>query len=376
MSPAGRTAASPRRRRSSGLNVQMVSTRNRTPAERAEAAAADAAAAEEAAKWDLQLGSPSKINLFLRILARRDDGFHDLASLFQAVSLHDDMWFAVLPEDATEDVLECDEMGVPTDKTNLVVKALDTFRARTGKTTFFRVRLDKRVPAQAGLGGGSANAATALWAANQLCGKPASVEELADFGAAFGSDVSFFFTMGTAYCTGRGEILRPLPRLPPQTLWLVKPSEGLSTGAVFTALDMEQTSDADPAQLLKTMQTEMLYMCNDFVNDLETPSFKLSPRLGKIKKALQESGFCQVLMSGSGTSFFCLGEPDDELYGNTFAEVFGMKYDVKVMRAMFIWRTHPDYWFFQQPSEAEIIEYIEKRDAHGSPVAEKEWVWE
>jgi 4-diphosphocytidyl-2-C-methyl-D-erythritol kinase len=342
----------------------------------AAAAEAGAAAAEDAAKWDLQLASPAKINLFLRILDRRDDGFHDLASLFQAVSLRDDMCFAILPGGATEDILECDEPGVPTDKTNLVIKALDTFRARTGKSTFFRVRLEKKVPAQAGLGGGSANAATALWAANQLCGKPATVDELAEFGAQFGSDVSFFFTMGSAYCTGRGEILTPLPRLAPQTLWLIKPNEGLSTGAVFAALDLERTSDAAPADLLHAMQTQMLVTCDAFVNDLETPSFELAPRLADIKAALQESGFCQVLMSGSGTSFFCLGEPDPAKYGERFGELFGMRFEVKVMRAMFVWRKHPDYWFFQQPPDEKIMEYIEVRDAPDSPVAEKEWVWE
>jgi len=161
---------------------------------------------EEDERWDLELASPCKINLFLRILRKREDGYHELASMFQAISLHDDLSFTVLPDDAEEDQLECEDPNVPLDRSNLVLKAIDVFRKRTGRTEKFRVKLNKQVPVQAGLGGGSANAATALWGVNQLCGKIATNEELADFGAEIGSDISFFFSLGTAYCTGRGEV--------------------------------------------------------------------------------------------------------------------------------------------------------------------------
>jgi 4-diphosphocytidyl-2-C-methyl-D-erythritol kinase len=316
----------------------------------------------QAPDWDLTLASPSKINLFLRVLRRRDDGYHELASLFQAISLRDELSFAVLGDDADADVLECSAPGVPTDGTNLVLRALETFRRRTGVRRYFKVRLEKRVPAQAGLGGGSANAATALWGANELCGKPASTEELAAFGAEFGSDVSFFFSMGTAYCTGRGEVLRGVDRLMPQTLWLIKPTEGLSTGAVFSALEVEGGGE-DPEELLRKLQTEMLNTCDAFVNDLEAPSFKLEPRLGEIKAGLQRCGFCRVLMSGSGTAFFCLGEPDADHFGDRFVEQFSAEYNVRIMRAMFIWRKHPDYWYMQQPTDEELLEWRTRRDA-------------
>lgn len=192
-------------------------------------------------------------------------------------------------DDPDRDTLECDTPGVPTDSSNLVIKALDKFREKTGVDTYFRIRLEKKIPHQAGLGGGSGNAATALWAANVLSDRPCTTQELAEFGAEFGSDISFFLSNGTAYCTGRGEKLEELPRLAPNTLYIVKPKEGLSTAEVFKNLDLTQCSERDPRELLEKMQKGVIFA--DFVNDLEAPSFKLNPRLGELKEKLYEEGF-------------------------------------------------------------------------------------
>jgi 4-diphosphocytidyl-2-C-methyl-D-erythritol kinase len=348
----------PRGPRGTVTRAEPASNTNTASAGRRLGVTDDTAESGDSSHWDLELASPSKINLFLRVLSKREDGYHELASLFQAISLHDVMLFAKLPEDAKADVLECSAPGVPRDSSNLVIKALDTFRRHTGKNVFFRVRLDKRIPTQAGLGGGSGNAATALWAANQLCGKPVSVGDLAKFGAEFGSDVSFFFSMGAAYCTGRGEVLRYIDPLLPETLWLIKPREGLSTAAVFAALNLDDTSDADPLTLLSQMQDGYLFSAN-FVNDLEKPSFALRPRLAEIKTALENSGFNRVLMSGSGTCFFCIGEPDYDYFGDSFAERFSFDHDVEIMRAMFLRRKHPDYWYLQTPTDEEMKVYLE-----------------
>lgn len=188
-----------------------------------------------------------------------------------------------------EDTLECDMANIPVDSSNLVLRAMDKFREKTGTRKFFRIRLEKRVPQEAGLGGGSANAATALWAANQLCDKPFTTDELAQIGAEFGSDIPFFFSRGTAFCTGRGEVLEYIPRLPPQTVYIVKPSEGLSTAEVFGALDISECSTKDPRALLSKMQKGVIFA--DFVNDLEGPSFRLLPRLKKLKEDLYNAGF-------------------------------------------------------------------------------------
>ena len=128
----------------------------------------------------LTLFSPCKINLFLRILRKRQDGFHDLASLFQAIGFGDTLELTVLEDkDATMDVFTCNMDGVPTDSRNLVIRALELMRTKTGHSqTYFQANLIKQVPAQAGLGGGSANAATAMWGANELMGRPATLEQV------------------------------------------------------------------------------------------------------------------------------------------------------------------------------------------------------
>ncbi len=124
------------------------------------------------------LFSPCKINLFLRILRRREDGYHDLASLFQAIGFGDTLELTLLDDSSSNDVFTCNMEGVPTDSSNLVLRALELMRDKTGVTKYFKANLIKQVPAQAGLGGGSANAATAMWGANELLGKPATLAQV------------------------------------------------------------------------------------------------------------------------------------------------------------------------------------------------------
>ena len=128
--------------------------------------------------WEASLRSPCKLNLFLRILGRRTTGFHDLASLFQAISFSDYMHFSRLPADATCDEMTCSDTTLAVDNSNLVIKALNLMRQKTGVQQFFKVFLDKKVPMQAGLGGGSGNAATAMHAFNTLCELPGSLLNL------------------------------------------------------------------------------------------------------------------------------------------------------------------------------------------------------
>lgn len=146
----------------------------------------------------VSLFSPCKINLFLRIIRKRPDGFHDLASLFQAIGFGDTLELSVLGDDAIQDEFTCNMPGVPTDSSNLVLRALALMREKTQVQRFFKANLIKQVPAQAGLGGGSANAATAMWGANQLMGQPATLEDVSPhsvsvFLAAFPSSHCFFF---------------------------------------------------------------------------------------------------------------------------------------------------------------------------------------
>jgi 4-diphosphocytidyl-2-C-methyl-D-erythritol kinase len=247
----------------------------------------------------LSLYSPAKVNLFLRILYKRSDGYHELASLFQAIDLCDVLHFQL----SDEDKLTCTDPSLPLDHSNLVNKAIDLFRRKTHIKNKISVHLEKNIPQQAGLGGGSSNAATTLWALNQLFDCAATEEELAQWGAEIGSDISFFLSHGTAYCKGRGEILHFLDPLPSMTFVIVKPAQGLATPQVYKTLNPETLLQRDPEEILNGFLNNK----PTYFNDLEIPAFKLIPDLLKLKHQLMESGFSDVLMSGSGTSFFCLG---------------------------------------------------------------------
>ena len=273
----------------------------------------------------MSIFSPSKVNLFLRIVRRRPDGFHDLASLFHVIDLGDDMRFA-RSASVTRDTLVCSDDTIPLDGRNLVIKALDLFRAKTGVNQYFWVELEKKVPHGAGLGGGSGNAATAMWAANELCGRPATEEQLLEWSGDIGSDISVFFSTGAAYCTGRGEIVEDVdPPLPLDTpMLLVKPNIGLSTPQIFKALDLDGLSKEDPLGLMERIKAEG---CKDeiCVNDLEAPAFGELPELLELKNKLKaegDEGVVSVFMSGSGSTIVQVGSDTVPDFVEEDAELF------------------------------------------------------
>lgn len=248
---------------------------------------------------NLTLKSPAKVNLFLRIVGKRPDGYHELASLFQTITLHDVIHFTVSKQDA----LFCTDPLLPTDKSNLIWKAVDLFRRKTSLHTPVKVYLEKRIPMQAGLGGGSSNAATTLWALNQLFGEPANEHQLSQWAGEIGSDVAFFLSQGTAYCTGRGENVQPLPSLQPRSLWIVKPTEGLSTPAVYSKVNLKNLLQRNPEDVLHSWRKGEPH----FFNDLEEAAFSQMPTLQDLRQRLLTSGFHTVVLCGSGSSLFCLG---------------------------------------------------------------------
>jgi len=252
---------------------------------------------------ELHLRSPAKINLFLRILKKREDGYHELASLFQAIDLCDTMHCTL----STQDCLECSDTRLPTDRSNLIWKAIDLYRAKTGLQFQVALKLEKLIPMEAGLGGGSSNAATALWAVNALQGSPISEEQLMEWAAEIGSDVPFFFSTGTAYCTGRGEIVQSLQPLWHKNVWVLKTVSGLPTSKVYGQLQLESSARAvDSQQPLKS------FLAGPFApfNDLEIAAFALLPELAMLKKDLLALGFKEVWLAGSGSSMLCV-EPTE-----------------------------------------------------------------
>ncbi|KAI3450083.1 hypothetical protein Pfo_006748, partial [Paulownia fortunei] len=234
----------------------------------------------------LTLFSPCKINVFLRITGKRAYGYHDLASLFHVISLGDKIKFTLSPS-KSKDRLSANVSGVPLDERNLIIKALNLFRKKTGIDNYFWVHLDKKVPTGAGLGGGSSNAATALWAANQISGSVATEKDLQEWSSEIGSDIPFFFSHGAAYCTGRGEVVEdiPSPGLFDIPMVLIKPQEACPTDEVYKRLRLDQTSQIDPLTLLD----------------------KIS-RNG-ISQEVEDS-MTQFSLSGSGSTIVGVGSPD------------------------------------------------------------------
>lgn len=244
--------------------------------------------------------SPAKINLFLRVLSRREDGYHELASLFQAVSLFDELNFSL----ASNDTFSTNDTKLPRDETNLVLKALHLFRKEMGSSQPFHIHLKKQIPIEAGLGGGSSNAATTLYALNLLHGFPFTEAKLKDLALLLGSDVPFFFSRGSAYGKGRGEIIENVPFKTDKTFWVVKPKEGLATSHIFKNLKLDECSEIAPKFLLQSFLQGKIVP----VNDLEPIAFKLFPALKNLKEELLNQGFEFVFLTGSGSALICVGK--------------------------------------------------------------------
>lgn len=254
----------------------------------------------------LQLRSPAKVNLFFKVLGKRSDGYHEVATLMQTVALYDELSFELAERLATHDTLTCSDPAIPTDGRNLILKAADLFRKKSGLPLFISVHLEKKIPHEAGLGGGSSNAATTLMALNQLAGKPVAPSDLQRWSAELGSDVPFFFApTGRALCTGRGECVHTLEPVKTESLLIVKPPFGLSTPAVY-----KQVIPKEPRKLVFPLDATVEAFQQGrghLFNDLESAAFSLAPALLDYRHALVEAGASQTLLAGSGASLFGLG---------------------------------------------------------------------
>ncbi|MBN1418972.1 MAG: 4-(cytidine 5'-diphospho)-2-C-methyl-D-erythritol kinase [Planctomycetes bacterium] len=256
-------------------------------------------------RWEagcLVVRTPAKINLYLEVLGKRADGFHELDMLNQAVDLFDTIRFAPRP-DADEIVIHCDDPGIPTDGRNLVAKAWGLLRDRT-EAPGVEVWIEKRIPAGAGLAGGSADAAGALVALRTLWELDLSGEELQALAEAMGSDVPFFLRGGRAVCRGRGERVIPVADEPP--LWFVIhwPGFSISTREVFEAFEMPLTG---PRALLSICSQELVARVRDgsaFFNRLEDGVFARWRRLEGLRRALVVDGCLSARMSGSGSALY------------------------------------------------------------------------
>lgn len=223
----------------------------------------------------IEVRAHAKINWSLRITGKRDDGFHDLETIFQTIALYDTLIF----HDSDELTLICDDPSIPTDETNLVLRAARAL----GKTAAIELR--KRIPAGGGLGGGSSDAAATLRALG------GDRDDLAQLALSLGSDVPFFLSDGTAYATGRGEILTPLPPIH-ASLLLVLPEERVLTRDAFARITRYSSA----------LGIDAYRDFANFTNDFEEPVFAQLPQLRAYKQRLYDAGATWAGMSGSGST--------------------------------------------------------------------------
>lgn len=244
--------------------------------------------------------APAKINLYLRVIRKRPDGYHDIESLMQAIDLYDEL--ALEKSDVIG--LYCDDPTLPADESNLAYKAAAMLQSRF----FFpgvRMELAKRIPRGAGLGGGSSDAAFVIRGLCRLYGLKPEASELLEMAAAVGSDVPFFLSGGQALVTGRGEIVRPVG-LPLGYLVLVAvPPLSISTADVYEKQRINLTKKGSMSLLEKRINlSRLVSLMNELKNDLEDIVLSVFPELGELRRSLLGSGALYSSMSGSGSAFF------------------------------------------------------------------------
>ena len=253
----------------------------------------------------LRVRAFAKVNLGLRILGVRSDGYHELATIFQTIALHDTLTFA---PGAADFRINCTTPGVPLDRSNLVWRAADALWRGAGREEplpGLRVDLEKRVPPASGLGGGSADAAATLVALDALWELKTPESRLRELAAALGADVAFFLSGGAALGRGRGEELTPLPDLPDWPVVVARPAFGVSTPAAYRWFDEDGTAATEPLQIPNDA-AEWAACLDGCVNDLEAPVARRHPEIGGLVTQLRRSGSRLAAMSGSGSAVFGL----------------------------------------------------------------------
>ena len=246
----------------------------------------------------MRLFSPAKINLFFKLGEKREDGYHNISSLFQAISLGD----YIEIDHASEDSFESNDQTLGFNDANFIIKALFYFREKTSLSHPLRIKLEKNIPMETGVGGGSSNASTLLWGLNELFGQPLSLGELQELALRVTSDSPFFFSSGTALCEGRGEVLHEMPPLEGEG-YLIKPPYGVSTKDAY----MESSKHSKMSESAKTLVSRAYSSEPLFLNDLEEAAFCLCPQLKELKEDLLEHNKGELFMTGSGSGLVFLG---------------------------------------------------------------------
>ena len=260
----------------------------------------------------LKLPSFAKINRLLRVLGRRPDGYHGVLTVLQTVSLCDDLEFELRTDGKL--TLVCDDPRIPTDETNLIIKAAVALQQKLQTQLGADIKLTKRIPAQGGLGGGSSNAAVTLIALYGLWRASSRSPYWRHLALDLGADVPFFTVGGRCIATGIGATVYPVMDGPKQSLIIVTPNARVSTPEAYAALKAGSLTRVDAMPILSSSFERLLEGYSgqwpELHNDFERVIFEIEPEIGRAKEAMLEAGVRGALLAGSGSSVF--GVVDDE----------------------------------------------------------------
>ena len=264
----------------------------------------------------------AKINLCLNVVQKRNDGYHELEMVMVPLALHD----VLTIEEAAEIVITSDDSNMPCDSSNTIYKAIIIMKETFSISSNYKVHVKKRIPMQAGLAGGSSDAAATVRAINKLAKLNLSEERLISLAKQIGADVPFCIVNKPALVKGIGEFITPFIIKGQYHVLLVKPSRGVSTKEAFQTLDFTNTIHPN----VELMRESLIIGNEDMIKDslqntLEQSAFELVPEIKTIKNELIEYGFEMVLMSGSGSTVFALSE--NEKLIESAKDVFKTRYE-------------------------------------------------
>jgi 4-diphosphocytidyl-2-C-methyl-D-erythritol kinase len=254
----------------------------------------------------VHIKTPAKINLFLRVLERRADGYHNIETIFQAVDLQDEL---IIEKTSDASVLTVPGYSNLESEENLVIKAIRRLELQIGRDLPTKIQLNKNIPIAAGLGGGSTNAAAALIGVCSLFNLDLSEEAIYEIARSLGADVPFFLNGGSAVGQGVGDVLAPIDLPLDYSILLVNPGFYVSTAAVYEKLSSSLTGPARDGKLW-TMIQEHRHLEDLLHNDLQAVAEGLYPEISEVRTFLKRNGLNKTLMSGSGPTVFAMGASD------------------------------------------------------------------
>lgn len=250
----------------------------------------------------IELNSYAKINLFLDVINKREDGYHNIKSVMQRVDLYDKIQIF---ESKSDIELSCDNHKIPTDERNTCHKAATLIKEKFNINTGIKIEIKKTIPSGAGLAGGSSNAAAVIIGLNELWSLGMTSQEMQDLGVKVGADVAFCLRGGTCLCEGLGDIITELNPFIWEYILIIKPSYSISTPLAYNTLKENEHNRHIDNKILDYINGNDYYnTCLSIANTLELAAFRLQPKITLIKEDLKGTGAISSLMTGSGSAVF------------------------------------------------------------------------